>query len=269
MNKFRNLFGEKKALIGMIHTAANPGTFKHKTSVKEIVNSALAEAKIYEKYGFETVMIENMHDLPYLNRDVGHEVSTLMSIIGYEIKEKTNLNCGIQILAGANKQALASAKAGGLDFIRAESYVFSHIADEGIMHSDAGELKRYQKMIHAEEILIFTDVKKKHSSHSITSDIHIKEYAKAAEFFLSDALIVTGASTGIEANVEDVNAVIDSVTIPVLIGSGIDICNFEKYFKYCDGFIIGSHFKVNGYWANEIDENRVKKFMEAYLKYIS
>ena len=86
-----------------------------------------------------------------------------MSVICNEVKkEANNLPCGVQILAGANKEALAVAKAAGLQFIRAEGFVFSHIADEGTMNSDAGELLRYRKQIEADNILVFTDIKKKH-----------------------------------------------------------------------------------------------------------
>ena len=53
--------------------------------------------------------------------------------IARQIKEvkKLGLYCGIQILAAGNKEALAVAKAAELDFIRAEGFVFAHVADEG------------------------------------------------------------------------------------------------------------------------------------------
>jgi predicted TIM-barrel enzyme len=34
------------------------------------------------------------------------------------------------------------------------------------------------------------------SAHAITSDVNLQETAKAAEFFLCDGVIVTGATTG-------------------------------------------------------------------------
>lgn len=49
-----------------------------------------------------------------------------------------------------------------MDFIRAEGYVFSHIADEGFMDANAGLVLRYRKSIQAENVLVFTDIKKKH-----------------------------------------------------------------------------------------------------------
>lgn len=107
--------------------------------------------------------MENMHDIPYLNRHVGPEIVAAMSVVCSEVRRVVNnLPCGIQILAGANKEALAVAKAADLQFIRAEGFVFSHIADEGTMNSDAGELLRYRKQIGADKILVFTDIKKKH-----------------------------------------------------------------------------------------------------------
>ncbi|MED6243808.1 hypothetical protein ATANTOWER_027288 [Ataeniobius toweri] len=38
------------------------------------------------------------------------------------------------------------------------------------------------------------------SSHALTSDVTIKDTARAAEFFLSDGLIITGAATGDQAD---------------------------------------------------------------------
>lgn len=67
-----------------------------------------------------------------------------------------------QILAGCNKEAIAVAKAANFQFIRAEGFVFSHIADEGFTDACAGTLLRYRKQIDADDILIFADIKKKH-----------------------------------------------------------------------------------------------------------
>lgn len=41
------------------------------------------------------------------------------------------------------------------------------------------------------------------SSHALTSDVSIEETARAAEFFLSDGVIITGAATGMQANPEE------------------------------------------------------------------
>lgn len=43
-----------------------------------------------------------------------------------------------------------------------------------------------------------------HSSHAITQDVSLIETAKAAEFFLTDGIIVTGTATGQPAKPHDV-----------------------------------------------------------------
>jgi hypothetical protein len=257
-----NNFTLNKSIIGMIHVGALPGTPKYSGSVKSIINKSMEEAAIYSKLGIDAVMIENMHDVPYLNKNVGPEITSLMSIILYEIKKSYDISCGIQILAGANKDALAAAHSAGADFIRSEGFVFAHVADEGIINSDAGELLRYRKQIGAENILIFTDIKKKHSSHTITNDIEITDTAKAAKFFLSDGVIITGNSTGTEPSLEEIKLVKENVDIPVLAGSGITKDNVKSYLEYCDGLIIGSYFKKDGKWQNSIDKVRVKDFLK-------
>ncbi len=257
-----NLFEQYKPVIGMIHVDALPGTPEYKGSIKAIIEKALKEAETYANAGIKVLMIENMHDVPYLKRHAGVEVTTVMSIILYEIKKRIEMPAGIQILAGANKEALAAANSAGADFIRAEGFVFSHIADEGMFNSDAGELLRYRKQIGAENILIFTDIKKKHSSHAITDDVDVVETAKAAEFFLSDGVIITGISTGKEPNVEEIKKVKANVNIPVIAGSGITADNIHLYYEYCDAFIIGSYFKKDNKWFNTVDDKKIRLLLK-------
>uniref|UniRef100_A0A7M4E8W5 Uncharacterized protein n=1 Tax=Crocodylus porosus TaxID=8502 RepID=A0A7M4E8W5_CROPO len=117
----------------------------------------------------------------------------------------------------------------GLDFIRAEGFVFSHVADEGIINACAGDLLRYRKQIGAEHIQIFADIKKKHSAHALTADVSVSETAKAAELFLADGIVLTGTATGMPADPEELKEVEQAVKIPVLIGSGVTLENVRNY----------------------------------------
>jgi len=169
-------------------------------------------------------------------------------------------------LAGANQAAMAVALAANLQFIRAEGFVFGHMADEGMFNSDAGTLLRYRKQIGAEHIKIFTDIKKKHSAHNITSDVSIEETAKAAEFFLADGVIITGTATGKTAEKEELSAVGKTINIPVFIGSGIDITNLAEYLPLAAGFIVGSSLKHNGQWQYPLDKKRALELAEKFRR---
>ncbi len=257
----------KKTVIGMIHTLALPGTPKYRGSVDEIVDKACKETETYSEYGVNTIILENMHDVPYMNRKVGPEITAAMTTVALNVKKMFSGNIGIQILAGANEAALAVALAANLQFIRAEGFVYSHVADEGLMNACAGELLRYRKQIGADHIQVFTDIKKKHSSHSITDDVSLVETAKAAEFFLSDGLIVTGSSTGLPADVNEASQLYHSTDLPVLIGSGITSSNIAEYLSFADGFIVGSFFKENHYWENKLDPANIESLFNAMSKH--
>ena len=246
----------------MVHVQALPGTPGNHLNMKEIIRRAISEAELYAQCGINAVMLENMHDTPYLNRSVGPEITASMTAVACAVRAAISLPLGIQILAGANQEALAVALAAGLQFIRAEGFVFGHLADEGYMDSCAGALLRYRKMLGAEHIAILTDIKKKHSSHSLTADVSIAETAEAAEFFRSDGLVITGSATGKAASQQELKEVRASTSLPLIIGSGITADNLNEYWSLADGFIVGSSLKENGIWSNHISEQQCRELMQ-------
>jgi len=250
--RFNKIFTSETSIIGMIHVHAMPATPAFGGSVQEVIDLALQDAMVLKLGGVDAIMIENMHDVPYVKNDVGHEVTALMSVVAHEIKKETKLPCGIQILAGANEAAFAVAKAVGFEFVRAEGFVFGHLADEGWIESNAGALLRYRKQIDADDI----------SSHVISADISLEETAKTAEYFRSDGVIITGTSTGRPTDLSDIKKVKANCGIPVLVGSGVTLENVEDYLAVSDALIIGSYFKKDGHWKNEVEYERVARLME-------
>lgn len=257
-------FSVAKPVIGMIHVGALPGTPAHRDSLDQIVRQARREAALYRSAGVHGLMIENMHDTPYLKGGVGPEITAAMTAVARAVKEEAGLATGIQILAGANREALAVALAAGLDFIRAEGFAFAHVADEGLMESCAAKLLRYRKEIGAVKIRIWADVKKKHSSHAITSDVSIGATAHTVEFMRGDAVIVTGSFTGDAASFHELEDVKKAVTLPVLLGSGVRAENLGDFYPLADGFIVGSDFKKDGNWEKEPDAARIRSFMKRH-----
>jgi len=258
------LFATSKPVIAMIHLGALPGTPANGLSLAAIEKQALREARIFCDAGIHGLMLENMHDTPYLRDEVGPEIVAAMAIIARAVKQASKLPCGVQVLAGANVAAMAVAHAAGLDFIRAEGFAFAHVADEGIIQSSAAELLRYRRGIGADSIQVWADVKKKHSSHAITADIDIGETAHAVEFMRGDAVIVTGAVTGDAPQRSDVLAVKQKTRLPVFLGSGVTAANLKSFFSAADGFIVGSEFKQGSHWSRAVEAKRVERFLTAH-----
>ena len=258
------IFGCDKALIGMVHVPALPGTPNHHQSMEAILKHCVNEARQLAEAGFDAVLIENMHDVPYLRGTVGPEITAAMTLIGQAVRRVVECPLGVQILAGANRQALAVAHTIGAEFIRAEGFVFAAVADEGLMmEADAGPLLRYRKAIGAESVRILADLKKKHSSHAITGDLDVGEFAKAAEFFGADGVIVTGLATGQAIRIDDLGCARVATRLPLLVGSGVTPDSVPDLFAYADALIVGSWLKREGEWRNPIDPERARQLVGA------
>jgi len=272
----KTLFGNEKVIVGMIHVGALPGTPRCHEPLQAIIERAREEAAAYARAGFDGLMIENMHDVPYLRGGVGPEIVAAMTAVGMAVREECvigardasrtswDLPLGVQILAAANREALAVAHAIGAAFVRVENFAYAHVADEGLMpEAEAGPLLRYRREIGAESIRIIADVNKKHSSHAITADVPLAEAARTAEFFGADGIVVTGVATGEPTSPEDVATVRGAVKVPVCIGSGVRVENLPQLWPHADVFIVGSTCKRDGLWSNPLDDRRMVDLMDA------
>jgi uncharacterized protein len=262
LSLYSECFGAPRALVGMLHLGALPGTPSASQSVDALIQHTLTEARIYKDAGFTALAIENMHDRPYLKGGVGPEITAAMTVLAREVKRETDLPLGIQVLAAANREALAIAHASGAEFVRVEGFVYAHVADEGVIESCAGELLRYRRAIGADGVLVFADIKKKHGAHAITADVSIVETAKAAEFFSVDGVVVSGTATGSPADPEEVRAVSSAVGVPTIIGSGITPENIARY-RGADAFFVGSSVKSDGVWSGKLDAARIRAVVDA------
>lgn len=257
-------------LIGMVHVRALPGTPRHAQSMQAIIETAVKEAQTLAEAGFRALILENMHDAPYLKGGaVGPEICAGMTAVAVAVRRALpETPIGMQILGGANEMALAVAHTAGLQFIRAEGFVFSAVSDEGLIaDAAAGPLLRYRRMIGADGpngVRILADIKKKHSSHAITADIDLAETARAADFFGADGLIVTGVATGRATNPDDLRDVRTATPhLPLLVGSGVTPENAAALLEYADGLIVGSFLKHDGLWSNELDPKRIEAMAKA------
>ena len=220
-HSIQQICGRPRALIGVVHVHALPGSPRYGGDFAAIVTHAVADARAYHDTGFDAVIIENMHDRPYLPGAVGPETVAAMAVVGCEVRRAVALPLGVQVLAAANREALAVALACEAAFVRVEAFVFAHVADEGLLQAAAGDLLRYRRTIGADSVRIFADIKKKHSAHAITADVDLVATARAAEFFLADGVVVSGTSTGLATDPDEVAQVADATPLPVLVGSGL------------------------------------------------
>ncbi len=263
LRSLEELFGVEKPIIGMVHLMPLPGAPAYEGwSMDDIIENALRDANALIEGGVDGLIVENMWDLPYfVGRNVPPEEIAAHAVAAREVIKNVNVPVGITVIHNGGRVALGIAKAAGAKFIRVCVYTGALLWDTGELdHGNAAELMRLRKLLYAEDIKFFADVYKKHAVvfPGITPEIH----AIWCDFYLADALIVTGRMTGLAPEVELVKRV-KRVTpeTPVLIGSGVTPENVKALFEYADGAIVGTYFKVKGLTQNPVDPKRVRKLM--------
>ncbi len=259
---FNDLFKNKKPLIGCIHLLALPGAPGYQGSMKKVIETAVREAEIFYKYGIDGLIIENFRDHPFYPDALPPSTIAAMTAVTCEVVKVFSGPVGVNALRNDAKSALSISAASEAQFIRVNVHIGAAVTDQGIIEGKAHETLRLRKNLD-ERILILADVAVKHASYLGNRTIS-DETNDLSTRGMADAIIVTGAHTGGEANAGELALIKKCTNLPVLLGSGITLENIEKFYNLADGFIVGSYFKKNGTANNLVEENRVKKFLEIY-----
>src|SRR5215208_2102969 len=241
-----------KFLAAMIAVLPLPGSPLYDGDDQKVIDQALWDLEAYKREGVDSILLENDHDLPYIQPPLDEKGIALMIKIAKEVRKRFEGPIGIQMLEAANITSLEIAAETDLDYIRVEAFVFAHVGGSGIIQGSAGKILRRRKELKAEHIRVFADVKKKHGSHSLTMDLGIQDEIVQAEFFLADGVIVTGQFTGINPDQADLIKAKRATKLPVLIGSGMTIENIKEYLPLADGFIVGSSFRKDGKFLEKL-----------------
>ncbi len=262
------LFRRRKVAIGVIHSLPLPGAPDHDgRSMAEIVAFARAEAERYRAAGFDGVIVENHGDIPFLKPDaIGHETVAAMAVLTRTVREATGLPTGVSVLANGAHAGLAVAAAAEAGFVRVNQWANAYVANEGIVEGPAATALRYRSRLFAKRVKIFADVHVKHGAHAIVADRSVEELARDVEFFHADAAIATGQRTGDAAALDELRTIKTATTLPVLVGSGVDVSNVGSILAQADGVIVASSLKHDGVWWNAVDPERAQAFMTEVLR---
>jgi hypothetical protein len=242
-------------LIGVVHLKPLCGAPGWKGDIDAIIDFAVRDAIAYERGGADGVFIENFGDVPFTKGSVGPETIAAMAAAGRAVRDAVKFSIGFNVLRNDAKAALALCAACGGSFIRVNVHAGAMLTDQGLIEGNAYETLRYRKSI-CPEAAIFADV---HVKHAVPlGDWSIEDAARdTIERGLADALVVSGAGTGLATDAEDVNRVRRACPeARIFLGSGVALSNVTNYSE-ANGFIVGSSLKRNGTLSNPVDSRRV------------
>ena len=253
-----------KVLIGVIHLLPLPGSPRFRGGFQPVLDRAVADAVAYEKGGASAVIIENFGDTPFTAGSVAPETIAAMARAGAAVRAATQLPIGFNVLRNDARAALGLAAACDGCFIRVNVHTGVMLTDQGIIQGNAYETIRAKAHL-CPQTQILADV---HVKHAVPlGNESIQDAARNAwERGEVDALIVTGAGTGLPVLAADVETVREICPdAPVLIGSGFNMENALEFLPRINGAIVGSSLKKNGRRSNPVDRARVKtmaRFMQ-------
>lgn len=257
------MFRVVKPIIGTIHLPPLPGTPRYDGQpMKQICEQAIEDAHRYAEGGVDGLIVENEGDIPFVKPDeLGPETPACMAVITAAVIEAAGLVTGVLVLANATLHSLAVAKAAGARFVRANQWANAYIANEGFLEGTAGRALRYRACLGGGDIKVLADVHVKHGSHSIVGDRTIAELTRDTEAFDADVVIATGQRTGDPTRVEEIRAISDVATRPVLVGSGLNAGNARELLQHASGAIVGSAMKQDGAWWNPVSVDSAREIM--------
>lgn len=258
------VFSGPKPIIGTVHLLPLPGSPRYEGApMREIIERAISDARTYVGGGVDGLIVENGGDVPFRKPEhVGPDTVAALTAAAAALREQVDAPLGVNCLANAAIQSLAIAKAVGGAFVRANEWVNAYVANEGLVEGDAAEALRFRSAIRGLDIRIFADVHVKHGSHAIVADRSLAELTRDVEWFDADVLIATGHRTGDATRVEEIDAIKDAASRPVIVGSGLTAGNAVDLLKVADGAIVGTAMKAEGKWWNPVDGARVAAIME-------
>jgi len=258
---FRDLFTAPKPLIACIHLMPLPGSPRYAGTMREVYDTALAEAAIFAQYPIDGLIVENFRDIPFYPHALPAETIAALTAVTREIVRMAQVPVGVNALRNDAQAAVAIATAAAADFIRVNVHMGTVVSDQGIIEGASHATLRLRAALRS-HVLIFADAGVKHATPLADRGL-ATEARDLTERGLADAIIVSGDYTGEATRPEDIDLVRQHTHLPILVGSGATPDNLPHVYAKVDGLIVGSYFKKDGRADNLVEEARVKKFTDA------
>lgn len=261
MSWLNTVIGTEKPIIAMCHLQPLPGDphYDRKGGMGKVLDAARYDLLALQSGGVDAVMFSNEFSLPYLTRVRPETVAAMARIIGELMGEITvpyGVNCLWDPIA-----SLDLAAATGAQFLR-EIITGVYASDFGLWNTSVGETARHQVSVGAEDVKLLYNIVPEAASY--LGGRGVVDIARSTVFNCrSDALCISGLTAGVPTDNQVLQAVKEAVPeTVVLCNTGCNAGNIERQLSIADGAVVATTFKVDGAFDNQVDEKRVRAFMD-------
>jgi membrane complex biogenesis BtpA family protein len=246
-------------LIGVVHLKPLPGSPRFEGSLDAVLEAAIDDLRALVNGGADGAILENYGDAPFHADRVPPVTIAAMTaatvLLRAHITEGFLL--GVNVLRNDAAAAMSIASVIGASFIRVNIHVGVALTDQGTIAGRADETLRLRASL-GRPVWILADAGVKHA-RSVAYGSAAAEAADAVERGLADAILVTGARTGMPVDAGALASVRRAIPgTPLLAASGVEPDLAQKLARHCDGFIVGTWLKREGKIEEPVDLERVR-----------
>ena len=230
----------KGRVIGMVQTRPLPGSYRNRGErISFITEQALEETRILAECGVQSVILQNMGDMP--------------------IRQSFPALCLGVLVNWDGVAALAVADAAGADFVRVEHlYTGAEVTSAGLLQGQCCEITALKRKL-GTDIPVYADVWERHGIPLCPQPLDEAAWQCVHEAF-ADGLFLCGKNA--QESLSMARQVRQRVPgIPLFLGGGATGDNVRELLQEYDAVCVATWIK-NGDMRNPVDPDRTRYFME-------
>jgi membrane complex biogenesis BtpA family protein len=250
------------SIIGVVHLAPLAGSPANDQPIAQISEAARRDAAAYAKAGFDAVIVENFGDAPFFADNVPASTVAAMTRVIADVCSEVDLDVGVNVLRNDGIAAVSIAAATDANFVRINVLSGSMYTDQGMITGRAAEVVRLRNQL-CPDVVICADVMVKHATPPPGLTL-VDATRDLAERGGADAIIVSGAGTGLPTSLDDLKQVAKLAgETPVMVGSGVNADTIAAQLKVAEAVIVGTAAKVDGITTNPVDPKLAARLVKA------
>jgi len=260
MNWLTELFGVPKPVIGMCHLPALPGDpgYDATAGMPAVVAHAKQEVAALQAGGIDGILISNEFSLPYLTETEPITAIAMASVIG-ELTGLIRVPFGVNVLWDGTA-SIDLAVATGASFVR-EVFTGVYASDYGVWDTNIGRTARHRARVSGAAVRLLFNVVPEGAAYLGPRDLG--QLVRSTVFNCRpDGLCVSGLTAGAPADTSALKAVKDNAgDVPVIVNTGVRPDTAAASLAIADAAIVGTWFKKDGRFENDVDQGRVEALM--------
>ena len=257
----------EKAAIGVVHFKAFPSDplYDSAAGMEGIVEAARRDLIALQNGGIDAVLFSNEFSFPYEPEPSMEVIAGMAYVIG-ALKKDIRVPYGANVISNTHASIALNAAICGVLMRGTFAGAFSGYS--GIINAHPGEYLRHRHQLGLDKRLKMVHYVIPESASEIGG--RDKHAIVNSELFgnLPDAIGICGANAGKKIDLEFMQEIRAQSPDTVLFATtGVNIDTIEEIYDVADAAFIATHFKKEGIFENEVDEARVRRFMDKLKAY--